>query len=76
VPSSQVLDALRAWQKTLPRGVLILIVPNAELASFHCDAFPAGVLMRNGLVVSNSVLSNHGAERLLVNALSESGEKH
>jgi hypothetical protein len=71
VPSSKVVDELRAMQRSLPRRVLILIVPNEELGSFHADTFPAGIAIHNGVVVANTVLSGKGAERLLINDVSE-----
>lgn len=69
VASRQVLDGLRSWQRSMPGRVVILIVPEAELDSFCADSFPAGILIRNGTVLSNGVLSGGGAEKLLVNAL-------
>jgi hypothetical protein len=69
VPSDQVLDGLRSWQKILPRRVSILVVPDAELDAFYADTFPAGILISNGIVLSNGVLASEGAERFLMNPL-------
>jgi hypothetical protein len=76
VPSIQVLDGLRSWQRSLPRQVSILIVPDSVLSSFHSDVFPAGILIRDGKVLSNIVLLGEGAERLVVNALAENEVAH
>jgi hypothetical protein len=56
VRSSDVLEGLRSWQRSMPKKVSIIIVPDSVLSEFHSDVF-------------NSVLSSEGAERLLVNAL-------
>lgn len=68
VRSSEVLEGLHSWQRSLPKSVSIMVVPDAVLAEFHGDVFPAGILVRNGTVLANLVLSGEGAERLLVNA--------
>jgi len=71
--SSEVLDELHSWQRSLlPRNISILIVPDSVLSGFHSDVFPAGILIRNGTVLTNSALSSEGAERLLVNAADDS----
>jgi hypothetical protein len=71
VRSNDVLEGIRSWQPSLPKKVSILIVPDSVLGAFHSDAFPVGILIRDGRVVSDSVLSSEGAERLLVNALAD-----
>jgi hypothetical protein len=76
IRSSEVLDGLRSWQRNLPKKVSILIVPDSVLSDFHSDAFPIGILIRKGVVLSNIVLSGDGAERLLVNASSETAGAH
>ena len=76
VRSSGVLEGLRSWQRSLPKKVSILIVPDSVLSEFHSDVFPAGILMRDGRVLSNIVLSSEGAERLLVNAFAENAATH
>jgi class 3 adenylate cyclase len=76
VRSSGVLEGLRSWQRSLPKKVSILIVPDSVLSEFHSDVFPAGILMRNGTVLSNIMLSSEGAERLLVNAFAENPSAH
>jgi hypothetical protein len=76
VPSRQALDGLRSWQRSMPGRIVILIVPKAELDSFYAESFPAGILIRNGTVLSNGVLSGQGAERLLVNALKHRAGDH
>jgi hypothetical protein len=74
-PSNESLAALRSWQRTLPPHVSILIVPEAELAAFHADSFPAGIMIRNGIVHSNSVLSTQGSERVLLSVMADRIEK-
>jgi hypothetical protein len=76
IRSSDVLDGLRSWQRNLPKKVSILIVPDSVLSDFHSDAFPVGILIREGVVLSNAVLSSDGAERLLVNASAETAGAH
>jgi hypothetical protein len=76
VQSSQVLEGLRSWQRNLPRKGMILIVPDSVLSEFYSDVFPVGILIRDGTVLSNSVLSSEGAERLLVNAFGQKDAAH
>ena len=76
VRSSEVLEALRSWQRNLPRQVLILIVPDSVLSEFHSDVFPTGILIRDGTVLSNIQLSSEGAERLVVNAFAQNNDAH
>jgi hypothetical protein len=76
VRSRDVLEGLRSWQRSLPKKVSILIVPDSVLGEFHSDVFPAGILIRDGTVLSNIVLSGEGAERLLVNSLTENTGGH
>lgn len=64
----QTLAALRVWQRALPPRVYMLIVPNTELVDFHIDSFPVGIVIRSGVVRSNSVISSAGAERMLLRA--------
>jgi hypothetical protein len=71
VPSSQISTALRAWQQNLPSNVHMVIVPNAELSIFHTDSFPAGIVIREGAVRWNGVLSSQGEERILLSTLSD-----
>jgi hypothetical protein len=75
IPSDQVLDALREWQRTLPPTVSVLVVPEAELNIFHADSFPAGIVIRDGIVRSNAVLSTQGSERLLLGAIANRVER-
>jgi hypothetical protein len=75
VPSNEILSALRLWRQSLPPHVSMLIVPNAELSTFHIDSFPAGVAIRDGIVRSNSILSSQGAEHMLVRALGDGAKK-
>ena len=70
VPSSQISTALREWQRNLPANVHMVIVPKAELSVFHVDSFPAGIVIREGTVAWNGVLSSQGAERMLLSTLS------
>jgi hypothetical protein len=74
-PSNPILTALRLWQQTLPPHVSMLIVPDVELSAFHADSFPAGIVIRDGVVRSNSVLSSPGAERMLLRALTDPAER-
>jgi hypothetical protein len=76
IPSSEVLKELRAWQRDLPKQVLILIVPDSVLRKFHSVVFPGGILIRDGTVLSNIPLSSKGAERLLVKTLATKGGAH
>jgi hypothetical protein len=75
VPSDQIRDALREWQRTLPPIVSVLVVPDSELKVFHADSFPAGIVIRDGIVRSNAVLSTQGSERLLLGAIANRAEK-
>jgi hypothetical protein len=70
-PSKIILEALRLWQQTAPPHVKMLIIPDAELRAFHADAFPAGVVIVDGIVRSNALLSSQGAVRVLAQALNE-----
>lgn len=72
-PNSESLSALRTWQRNLPSHVTLLIVPDSELSVFHADSFPAGIVIRDGIVRSNSVLSTGGSERMLLDAISGPG---
>ncbi len=71
VPSSQISTALREWQRNLPANVHMVIVPHAELSLFHIDSFPSGVVIREGTLLWNGVLSSQGAERMLFSTLSD-----
>ncbi len=71
IPSDQIRDALREWQRTLPPAVSVLVVPESELNIFHADSFPAGIVIRDGIVRSNAVLSTQGSERLLLGATAD-----
>ena len=74
-PSTEILTSLNLWQKTLPPNVSMLVVPQAELDAFHIDSFPAGVLIQDGIVRSNGVLSNRGAVRMLARGVTAHTEK-
>lgn len=67
--SPQLLLALQAWQRGLPPHVRLMVVPDMELQRLQIDAYPAGVLLRNGVLLANSVLDSEGAERLLLLSL-------
>ena len=69
IPSNEISTALREWQRNLPVNVHMIIVPNAELGVFHVDSFPAGIVIREGTVLWNGVLSSQGAEHMLVSTL-------
>jgi hypothetical protein len=66
VRSKEVLEGLRSWQRGMARKVSILIVPDSVLMEFHSDVFPAGILIHDGTVLANTVLSSEGSERLLM----------
>jgi hypothetical protein len=70
-PSKMILAALRLWQETAPPHVKMLIVSDAELRAFHADSFPAGVVIVDGVVRSNVLLSSQGAVRVLAQALNQ-----
>jgi len=74
-PSHEILKALNLWRQTLPPHASMLIVPEAELKAFHADSFPTGIVIRDGVVRSNSVLSSQGAERMLLRTLTGPSEK-
>jgi hypothetical protein len=69
IPSDRILDVLREWQRTLPPTVAVLVIPESELNVFHADSFPAGIVVRDGVVRSNAALSTQGSERLLLGAI-------
>ena len=69
IPSASMKAAMLAWQKSLPLRIPLLIVPNAELREFHADQYPAGIAIRDGMVVSNAVLADDGAVRMTVAAM-------
>jgi hypothetical protein len=73
VRSSEVLEGLLSWQRTMPKNVSLLVVPDAVLTAFHSDVFPVGIAIHDGTVVSNAALFSEGAERLLAAALRPSG---
>jgi hypothetical protein len=75
VPSNEILTALRSWRQSLPARVSMLIVPDAELSAFHADSFPAGIVIRDGVVRSNSPLSGRGAQHMLIRAPGDQGKK-
>jgi hypothetical protein len=76
VPSNEIRTALREWQRNLPANVHMIIVPNTELNVFHVDSFPAGIVVRDGTVHWNGVLSSRGAERMLLSTLSQTSVNH
>jgi hypothetical protein len=69
IPSDQIRDALREWQRALPPTVSVLGYLIAELDLFHAESFTAGMVIRDGIVRSNAVLSTQGSERLLLGAI-------
>jgi hypothetical protein len=72
--SSDILAAVRAWRQALPPRVTMLIVPDTELSAFHTDTFPAGIVIRDGIVRSNSPLSGRGAQHMLIRALNDGAQ--
>jgi hypothetical protein len=74
-PSPEMVAALRVFQKSLPSGVPLLVVPDAELRSFHVDQFPAGIALREGIVLSNAILADEGAEHVTLRAIQAESPK-
>jgi hypothetical protein len=74
-PSQEILMALNSWRQNLPQHSLMLIVPDSELRAFEADSFPAGIVIRDGIVRWNSALSSQGAERMLIHALKGHAER-
>lgn len=72
-PSPEMLLRLRAFQAKLPAHVSLLIVPDDQLRAFHADVFSTGVVIREGLVVSNAVMAGEGAMRMLLLTLPAAG---
>jgi hypothetical protein len=70
-PPKLILMALHMWQQTAPPHFTVVVVPDAELSAFHADSFPAGIVIRDGVVRSNSVLSSRGAEKMLIRTLTD-----
>jgi len=60
-PSREILSSLRALSQSLPRKVPLLVVPDAELDTFHIDQYPAGVTISDGAVLSNLLLTDAGS---------------
>jgi hypothetical protein len=75
-PTPRMIEALRLWQRNLPAQIPLLVVPDAELRTFHIDQFPAAIAIREGTVVSNSVLPADGAVRMTLQSLRASYPKH
>jgi hypothetical protein len=75
-PPKLIVMAMRMWQQTAPAHVTVLVVPDKELERFHADTFPAGILIRDGVVRSNGVLSTRGAEKELVRMLPDHVKSH
>jgi hypothetical protein len=71
VPTREILMALNSWQKSLAPSVSLVIVTDTELSTFHADLFPSGIAIRNGVILSNIVLSSRGSERMLLQALTD-----
>jgi hypothetical protein len=76
VLSNQIATALREWQRALPAQVHMVIVPDVELSVFHVDSFPAAIVIREGTVRWNDILSSQGAERMLLTTLSGRSDHH
>jgi hypothetical protein len=73
-PSNEILAALRLWQEPLPPQISMFVVPDSTLRTFHADSFPAGIAIRDGKVLSNAVLSSKGAQRLLLQSVTNTAE--
>jgi len=67
--SKELLDSLRSTAKTLPAQISVLVVPDAVLQQFHADAFPAAIIVRDGIVQANLPLDGAAAKRLSIFAL-------
>lgn len=74
-PAPRMKGAMLSWQKSLPIRIPLLIVPDAELREFHADQYPAGIAIRDGIVVSNTVLADDGAVRMTVAAMGNESAK-
>jgi hypothetical protein len=75
-PTPRTIEALRLWQRNLPAQIPLLVVPVAELRTFHIDQFPAAIAIREGTVVSNAALADDGAVRMTIQSLRASYPKH
>ena len=71
--TAQVLEELRSWQRSLPRRVSVLIVPDEELSAFAADTFPAGILLRDGKVQVNLPFWGNGEQLLVLKVLGGQG---
>jgi len=67
--SKELLDSLRSAAKALPAQISILVVSDAVLQQFHADAFPAAIIVRDGIVQANLPLDGDAAKRLSIFAL-------
>ena len=70
-PSRQMLEGMRLWQRSLPRRVVLLILPDSELSLFAADVFPAGIVVKDKKVIANMPLSGKGSQRFLLKAVEE-----
>ena len=68
VHPDNVLDGIRAWKQAAPKNVQFVLVPDAVINSFHVDTYPTGVLIKDGIVRANTVLTGEGDVRVLLNA--------
>jgi len=75
-PTRRMIESLNAWQKSLPLQIPLLIVPDAELRTFHTDQYPAGIAIRDGSIVSNVVLADDGAVRMTIQSVRAGNAKH
>ncbi len=65
-PNENLLAGMREFRRGLPAGVPLLLVPDGEFRLLHEDAFPAGVVMREGQAAANLPLTGEAAVRLLL----------
>ena len=69
--NDSLVAAMREFRKTLPAHTSLLIVADTELRLFHDDAFPAGIVLREGHVAAAAPLTGAAAVRLLLLSLKQ-----
>jgi hypothetical protein len=69
--SKEILGSLRFTAQSLPDHVSLAVVPDAVLEEMHADAFPAAIVVCNGVVQANLPLIGEAATRISVLALGQ-----
>jgi len=67
--NAEVLDSLRSAAEKLPPRVSILVTSDEALERFREDAFPAAIVIRQGIVRANLPLVGAAGQRMTVLAL-------